>query len=106
MWGGQSGGLSQAGVKDLYLIAPSTIFAIGSPACSWRSGRFRGAREGRAQQPASQDARRPQIVGHLLLIGSRLPPPKDFRPAERPELAAAFEAAGDTAAQVILIPPA
>ena len=35
-----------------------------------------------------------------------MPPPKDFRTAERPELAAAFAAAGDTAAQVILIPPA
>ncbi len=34
------------------------------------------------------------------------PRTKTFRPAARPELAAAFEAAGDTAAQVILIPPA
>jgi hypothetical protein len=32
-------------------------------------------------------------------------PTKQFRPAPRPELTAAFEAAGDTAAQVVLIPP-
>ncbi len=31
MWSGQTSGLSQAGVKDLYLIAPSALFAIEQP---------------------------------------------------------------------------
>ena len=41
----------------------------------------------------------------IRIPGRHVEKPREFRPVERPELAAAFRAAGDTAAQVILVPP-
>jgi hypothetical protein len=106
MWGEQENMLSQAGVRDLYLIAPSVIFALEQPRMLVAIPVSSPEQEKAVRtnlRLKDEDTRR---VGDLLLIGNRLPPPKTFRPAARPELAAAFEAAGDTAVQVILIPPA
>lgn len=53
-----------------------------------------------------------QVIEGVLLIHLPRPSsrgeeqPRAFQPADRPELTAAFEAAGDTAVQVVLIPPA
>lgn len=53
-----------------------------------------------------------QMVGRMFvsapigLPGCRPEKAWEFQPVERPELTSAFEAAGDTAAQVILTPPA
>ncbi len=48
-----------------------------------------------------------QRLGDVLFVGSRatLSRLKALSPVQRPEIAAAFEAAGDTAAQAVLLPP-
>ena len=105
-WSGQGLRLSHAGVKDLYLVAPSAIFSIEQPRVLMAIPVASREEERMVRGNLHLMDKEVRRVGHLLLIGSRLPPPRDFRPADRPELTAAFEAAGDTAAQVILIPPA
>ena len=106
MWSGQTKGLSQAGVRDIYLVAPSVIFAVPQPRMLMAIPVSSVEQERAVRTNLHLRSEEGGSVGGLLLIGNRLPPPKDFRTAERPELAAAFAAAGDTAAQVILIPPA
>lgn len=49
----------------------------------------------------------PQRLGDALVVGNRstLSRLKALSPVQRPEIAAAFQAAGDTAAQAVLLPP-
>jgi hypothetical protein len=106
MWEGHESGLSQAGIKELYLIAPSAVFAVQQPRMLVAIPVSSVEQEMAVRtnlRLRDDEARR---VGGFLLIGNTLPPPKTFRVTDRPELTAAFEAAGDTAAQVLLIPPA
>ena len=90
----------------MYLIAPSVIFAVRQPRMLMAIpvSSAEQTRAVRTNLRLRSDETR--TVAGLLLIGNRLPVPKDFRAVERPELTAAFAAAGDTAAQVILVPPA
>ncbi|MCE5268603.1 MAG: DUF1559 domain-containing protein [Planctomycetaceae bacterium] len=104
----------QAGVRELYCLVtpggqglqPYLILALPIP-------------QDADQTAVRQTLRIPANVGRTiegLLVfdaaelapahGQPKPTLKAFRPAVRPELAAAFRAAGDMAVQVVLIPPA
>ena len=100
----------QAGVKELYVVvapgnqswipAPYGVVPMSSDAdvASIRTALEIPADSGRVVQGAlvfSIPPERPE--------GKQ---PREFKPVARPELATAFEAAGDSAAQVVLIPPA
>ena len=97
----------QAGGKDVYITVsfggpgpfPRVLAVFPIPA-----GADEKAVRAVLQVPADTGRR----IGDALVI--RLPPmekqPFEIRASQRPELTAAFEAAGDGAAQAVLIPPA
>jgi hypothetical protein len=100
----------QAGAKEFYYVAPSTglipnpliVLVIPLPAGADPEA-FCKALDISADQVQT-------IHGALVLMCNGHGPQKGiktmrFQPVERPELLSAFEAAGDTAAQAILIPP-
>lgn len=105
MWDAQTDGARRAGVKDVYFMAPPTIFIAQRPQMLMLMAIPVSSDEQEAAVRAAlklkpEEGRR---IGSVLAIGRSVP--KEFHPVERPELATAFEAAGDTAAQLILIPP-
>jgi hypothetical protein len=106
MWSGQIDALSRAGVKEIYLVAPSIVLTVRQPRMLMAIPVSSAEQERAVRANLHLRSEEGESLGGLLLIGRNLLPQKDLRPVERPELAAAFAAAGDTAAQVILIPPA
>ena len=100
-----------AGVKDIYLVV--TPGGQNGPLRMYEvycvpSGADVKALRAILQIPADVGQ---MIAGALVLPSPRGNPQTDrqlaeFRPVKRPELTATFEAAGDTAVQVVLIPPA
>ncbi len=104
---GQTAALSAARASRTFTLVAPAHFRGRQPQMLDGGARFvRRTREGSAHEPCSLGTDEGRMIGNVLVIGSRAATPREFRPVERPELAAAFEAAGDTAAQVILIPPA
>ncbi len=106
MWSEQVSGLRRAGVQDIYLIAPGAVFAVEQPQMLMAMPIASVEQQTAVCANLRLGGDETRRIGDLLLIGNRFVLPRKFRPAERPELAAAFEAAGDTAVQVILISPA
>jgi hypothetical protein len=99
-------GLLRAGVKDVYMVFTLALVprepmfgVIPLPA---------GADE-KAIITSLPNPRAAHLrVGDVLLVADRkeaLDRVREFKPDPRPEIAAAFEAAGDTALQVLLLPP-
>ena len=104
MYSDKVAAIFDAGVKDLYLVAPPTALISERPKMYFVAPVSSGEQEKALRTALRLRSDEGQTVhGALVVAWPRL---KQFRPVERPELAAAFEAAGDTAAQVILIPPA
>lgn len=99
----------RAGVRDWYLIVTSKPGNQGwQPTEIGVAPMPPGADVAaiRASLSVSSGAR--QMSDGTLVISLNHPtePPGDFHPVPRPELTTAFEAAGDSAVQVALIPPA
>ena len=99
----------QAGAKDWYLVV-----TLRPGDQSWRptivgvAPMQPGADVAAIRAALKVSAGARQMADGTLVVSLNHPtePPGEFHPAKRPELAAAFEAAGDSAAQVALIPPA
>jgi hypothetical protein len=99
---------TQAGAKDVYYVftlgggwgIPVPVGLVPLPG---------GADEKRLLAALPDSERDAQRIGDALVFPSgpgEIERIRRIQPEPRPELAAAFEAAGDTAAQLILIPPA
>lgn len=104
MWKRQTDGFQQAGVKEIYLIAPPGIFSGSQPQMLMAAPVSSSEQEKALRAALRLRAEEGRMVGNVLVIGRSAE--KEFQPVERAELTAAFEASGDTAVQVILIPPA
>ncbi len=104
MWSRQAHGFQRAGVKEVYLIAAAGIFSDRQPQMLMAVPVASGGQENALRGALRLRAEEGRMIGNLLVIGR--PGPREFQPVERPELTTAFEAAGDAAAQVLLIPPA
>jgi len=97
---------AQAGGRDVYLVLSLSHFPqdIGFVVIPLSSGADEKALATLAAQTDFRDSRR---VGNCLVAGRSeiLEGLESLQPDARPELAAAFEAAGDTAFQLVLTPP-
>ncbi len=98
-----------SGVTEIYLVGPVLSMAP-KPQLFVVFPILPGGDERALRKALRISADNGQVIdGALVLqVGDRFSKvrPMKFRPVERPELTAAFEAAGDTLAQLILIPPA
>lgn len=106
MWSGQTDAFLRAGGSEIYLLASVGVFATDKSRMRMAVPVSSGEQEAAFRAALRLRPEEGRRYGSLLVIGDRTPLPREFRPVERPELAAAFGAAGDTAAQTILIPPA
>ena len=105
-WTGHATALSRAGVRDVYLVAPNIVLAMRQPRILMVIPVSSAEQEQTVRTNLHLENAQTRRTGDTVVIATQLPPPKEFRAVERPELAAAFAAAGDTAAQVIVMPPA
>lgn len=99
---------TEAGGKDVYFVVTTALVPHGPPGflvVPIHPGVDEKAL--RAALPGRNEAA--QRIGDALVIAERqamLEHVRTLKPDPRPELAAAFAAAGDTAAQAVLVPPA
>ena len=101
--------LSQAGCKDLYVVVSLADLSQGRPAfmiIPLAEGSDRDALVRGLTPPATSPNEQTAVLDNVLFIGSpqTLQRVKAQGPDVRPSLSEAFKAAGDTAAQVLLVP--
>ncbi|HUU22413.1 MAG TPA: hypothetical protein VM389_07730 [Phycisphaerae bacterium] len=111
-------GFAKAGGRDLYVISPMDIFPamvlavpLGGDADAEALSKVLGVPTQAASAPAGRDGQpfRPEVaqrIGGMLVVGTRqaVARVRETTPAERPELAKAFAAAGDGAVQLLILP--
>lgn len=99
--------LLRAGVRDVYMVFTLALVPRGP---MFGVIPLRGDADEKAIVTSLPSPHAPHLrVGDVLLVADQkeiLDRVRQFKADPRPEIAAAFEAAGDTAAQVLLVPPA
>lgn len=105
-WDDYAKALLQIGVKDAYAILPPKILFTRHPQMVLAIPMGSAVQEATIRTSLSLTGNAGRKVDNLLALGIGCNVPTEFRPVARLELATAFEAVGDAAAQVAVILPA